>query len=113
MTRILAIVATLLALGSVLATTGPHAAPVALVVTTAAAADVCAEPGIEIRFSAKYCAKRHAAGLPCAPAAIILPPLVAAFGQVQPPLEISAIIQGGRLEPLWNRLYRPPRTALG
>ena len=112
MTRALAIVVTLLALGGVFATAGAHAAPVAVVVEAAAPADACAEQATEIRFVAKYCAKRHAAGLPCAPVPVILPPLVAAFGQVQPPLEISAIAEGGRLDAPWTRLYRPPRSAL-
>jgi hypothetical protein len=108
----LAILVTLLAFGGVFATAGAHAAPVAVVVVAADAADACAERATEIRFVAKYCAKRHAAGLPCAPAPVILPPQVAAFGQVQPPLEISSIVEGARLDAVWNRLYRPPRSAL-
>lgn len=112
MTRALAIVVTLLALLGVFATAGAHAAPVAVVVEAAAAADACVEQQAEIRFVAKFCAKRHAAGLPCAPAPVILPPGVPAFGQVDPPLEISSIVEGGRLDRGWNRLYRPPRSAL-
>ncbi len=113
MTRVLAIVVTLLALGSVFATAGAHAAPVAMVVVQAApAADSCAEPRIEIRYMVKVCAKRHAAGLPCAPVPVILPPLMGAFGQVQPPVEIASIVEGGRLDAQWDRLYRPPRSAL-
>ena len=111
MTRALAIVVTLLALLGVFATAGAHAAPVATLVVVDAA-DACVEQQAEIRFVAKFCAKRHAAGLPCAPAPVILPPGLPAFGQVDPPLEISSIVEGGRLDRGWNRLYRPPRSAL-
>ena len=113
MTRALTITVTLLALLGVFATAGAHAAPVATIVVVAAdSAEACVEQQTELRFVSKFCAKRHAAGMPCAPVPVILPPRVAALGQLDPPLEISSIVEGGRLDAVWSRHYRPPRSAL-
>lgn len=109
MTRLVAIVAALIVVVGVVATSGVYAAPHA-VVAVSPAGDLCAEGvGDLVVLKGKVCAKRHSLGLPCAPQAAALPaaPLadVPARAVIQP---LPPLAEPGNLTPSY-RLFRPPR----